>query len=86
MCNVYGGLYQWDEAMQYSTTVGVQGICPTGWHLPADSEWTTLTTFLGGEIIAGGKMKEAGLAHWASPNTGAPTAAALLLFRAASEF
>ena len=70
-CNTYGGLYQWDEAMQYSTTEGVKGICPTGWHLPTDAEWTTLTTFLGGESIAGGKMKEAGLTHWASPNTGA---------------
>jgi uncharacterized protein (TIGR02145 family) len=36
-----------------------------------DTEWTTLTTFLGGEAMAGGKMKETGTAHWASPNTGA---------------
>lgn len=56
-CNTYGGLYQWNEAMQYSTTPGVQGICPSGWHLPTDVEWTTLTTFLGGEALAGGKMK-----------------------------
>ncbi len=70
-CNVYGGLYQWDEAMQYSTTEGVKGICPTGWHLPTDAEWTTLTTFLGGEAIASGKMKETGTTHWLSPNTGA---------------
>lgn len=70
-CTVYGGLYQWDEAMQYSTTEGVMGICPTGWHLPTDAEWTTLTDFLGGEGMAGGKMKEAGTAHWSSPNTGA---------------
>ncbi|MEI7727887.1 MAG: FISUMP domain-containing protein, partial [Bacteroidota bacterium] len=70
-CDVYGGLYQWDEAMQYSTTEGVIGICPTGWHLPTDAEWTTLTTFLGGEAVAGGKMKETGLTHWAAPNTGA---------------
>ena len=41
-----------------------QGICPTGWHLPTDAEWTTLTNFLGGEPVAGGKMKEAGTAHW----------------------
>jgi len=71
MCNVYGGLYQWDEAMQYSTTEGVKGICPTDWHLPTDAEWTTLTTFLDGDAVAGGKMKEIGTAHWASPNTGA---------------
>lgn len=71
MCNVYGGLYQWDEAMQYSTIEGVQGICPSGWHLPSDAEWTTLTTFLGGQALAGGKLKEAGYTHWVSPNTGA---------------
>jgi uncharacterized protein (TIGR02145 family) len=70
-CDIYGGLYQWDEAMQYTTTPGVQGICPIGWHLPNDTEWTALTTFLGGESVGGGKMKEAGYAHWAAPNTGA---------------
>jgi len=70
-CDIYGGLYQWDEMMQGSTTPGAQGICPSGWHLPSDAEWTALTDFLGGESIAGGKMKEAGTAHWSSPNTGA---------------
>jgi uncharacterized protein (TIGR02145 family) len=70
-CAIYGGLYEWPEAMQYVTTEGVQGICPAGWHIPTDAEWTTLTTFLGGESVAGGKMKEAGFAHWNSPNTGA---------------
>ncbi len=69
-CDIYGGLYQWNEAMQYLTTAGVQGICPAGWHLPTDAEWTVLTTFLGGESVAGGKMKEAGTTHWSSPNTG----------------
>ena len=70
-CNTYGGLYQWNEVMQYSTTEGEQGICPTGWHLPTVAEWTTLTTFLGGESIAGGKLKEVDTTHWVSPNTGA---------------
>ena len=70
-CDVYGGLYQWNEMMQYSTTPGVQGICPTGWHLPTDGEWTTLTDYLGGISVAGGKMKETGTAHWSPPNTGA---------------
>ncbi len=37
-----GGLYQWDEAMQYSTTEGAQGICPSGWHIPTHDEFTTL--------------------------------------------
>jgi uncharacterized protein (TIGR02145 family) len=72
MCNIYGGLYPWDEAMQY----GVQDICPTGWHLPSATEYTTLTTFLGGNAVAGGKMKETGTyedgtGHWFAPNNGA---------------
>jgi uncharacterized protein (TIGR02145 family) len=70
-CNVYGGLYQWDELMQYVTTQGAKGLCPDGWHIPTDAEWTTLTNYLGGEAVAGGKMKEAGYTHWAPPNTGA---------------
>jgi uncharacterized protein (TIGR02145 family) len=75
-CATYGGLYQWNEMMQYSTTPGVKGICPTGWHLPTDAEWTTLTTFLGGAGVAGGKMKatgtiEAGTGLWYAPNFGA---------------
>ncbi|MDP3684540.1 MAG: FISUMP domain-containing protein [Ignavibacteria bacterium] len=41
-CATYGGLYQWNEAMQYSTTSGIKGICPTGWHLPTSTEFETL--------------------------------------------
>jgi uncharacterized protein (TIGR02145 family) len=48
-----------------------RGLCPSGWHVPSDAEFTTLTDFLGGELVAGGKMKEAGYDHWNSPNTGA---------------
>ena len=75
-CNIYGGLYQWNEMMQYVTTAGVQGICPSGWHIPTDAQWTAATTFLGGTSIAGGKMKttgtiQAGTGLWNSPNTGA---------------
>lgn len=70
-CDVYGGLYQWDEMMQYFNTPGVQGLCPDDWHLPTDSEWTALTDFLGGTSVAGGKLKETGVSHWNSPNTGA---------------
>jgi len=71
MCSVFGALYDWDEMMGYSTVPGIQGICPTGWHIPTSSEWNTLTYFLGGTIIAGGKMKETGFVHWAPPNTSA---------------
>jgi uncharacterized protein (TIGR02145 family) len=44
---------------------------PAGWHLPSDEDWTTLTTYLSGESVAGGKLKESGTIHWNSPNTGA---------------
>ncbi len=62
---VYGRLYTW-----YAAT-DPRGVCPSGWHLPTDAEWTTLTTFLGGFKVAGGKLKETGSGHWQNPNTGA---------------
>jgi uncharacterized protein (TIGR02145 family) len=64
----YGKLYNW-----HAVNDG-RGLCPTGWHGPSDAEWTTLTTFLGGESVAGGPMKEMGTAHWISPNAGATNA------------
>ncbi|HRX25145.1 MAG TPA: fibrobacter succinogenes major paralogous domain-containing protein, partial [Chitinophagales bacterium] len=72
----YGVLYNWPAAMDgdvssSSNPSGVQGICPSGWHLPSDAEWTTLTDYLGGIDVAGDKMKEEGTSHWTSPNTGA---------------
>ena len=75
-CDDYGGLYQWDEMMNYvdSTNAnpsGVQGICPVGWHIPSSEEWTELALFLNGKPVAGGKMKEKGTSHWKSPNVGA---------------
>lgn len=70
-CDIYGGLYQWNEMMQYTTTPETQGLCPSGWYIPTDAAWQQLVDFLGGEAIAGGKMKEAGTNHWQSPNTGA---------------
>tara|TARA_B110000003_G_scaffold45933_3_gene43969 strand:- start:47880 stop:48824 length:945 start_codon:yes stop_codon:yes gene_type:complete len=60
----YGVLYNWPAVMTDS-------ICPSGWHVPSDDEFTQLTDYLGGENGAGGKMKEAGFDHWNSPNTGA---------------
>ena len=62
---VYGALYNWPAAMVS---------CPAGWHLPTDAEWTELTDYLGGESIAGGKLKESGRSHWHIPNTGATNA------------
>ncbi len=48
-----------------------RGLAPEGWHIPSYTEWTILSTFLGGDEIAGGKMKETGTSHWRFPNTGA---------------
>ena len=48
-----------------------RNIAPDGWHIPSHAEWETLVQSLGGEAVAGGKMKESGTAHWESPNTGA---------------
>jgi uncharacterized protein (TIGR02145 family) len=45
-CEIYGGLYEWNEMMQYTTQEGAQGICPEGWHLPSDAEWTTMTDYV----------------------------------------
>jgi len=48
-CATYGGLYQWNEAMQYSTTPGAQGICPSGWHIPTLGEFQTLASTVGND-------------------------------------
>jgi uncharacterized protein (TIGR02145 family) len=70
-CEVYGGLYQWDEMMQYTTQQGAQGICPNDWHIPSLDEFNLLIDYLGGTNVSGGEMKETGTLHWLPPNTGA---------------
>jgi uncharacterized protein (TIGR02145 family) len=63
----YGALYNYYVVADTSSL----NVCPEGWHVPTDAEWTTLTTYLGGESVAGGEMKETGTFYWDSPNTGA---------------
>jgi uncharacterized protein (TIGR02145 family) len=70
-CGIYGGLYKWDEMMQYVSIPGAQGICPADWHIPTDDEYETLYNFLGGTEIAGSAMKEAGTLHWCDEKTSA---------------
>ena len=88
-CNTYGGLYNWNEFMNYTASSntnpsGRQGICPSGWHAPSDIEYCQMETFLDPTVNCtnpgttgtniGGRLKEAGLSHWQSPNTGATNA------------
>jgi uncharacterized protein (TIGR02145 family) len=60
----FGALYNW-----YAVNSGK--LCPKGWHIPTDDEWSILAEYLGGSDVAGGKLKETGTTHWKSPNTGA---------------
>jgi uncharacterized protein (TIGR02145 family) len=61
-CETYGRSYTYEAAKK---------ACPTGWHLPSEAEWTNLTDFAGGGSVSGGNLKETGVSHWRSPNTGA---------------
>ena len=65
----YGKLYNWYAVSK--TSNGNKNVCPLGWHVPTNAEWTVLTDYLGGDSIVGGKMKEVGTTSWNSPNTGA---------------
>ena len=81
-CDVYGGLYQWNEMMNYVSASGAQGVCPTGWHIPSDAEWKTMEMALGMSQQSadstdwrgtneGGMLKDTGTIYWNTPNTGA---------------
>jgi len=59
-CNLKGGLYTWDEVMQYVTTEGAQGICLPGWHVPTEPEWQTLFDQFSGQAYAGDAIKTGG--------------------------
>jgi uncharacterized protein (TIGR02145 family) len=61
--DIYGALYNW-------YTVETGKLCPSGWHVPSKKEWQTLANFLGGNSVAGGKIRVKGLSYWKSPNDG----------------
>ena len=75
---IYGKLYNWYAVMGIATAESAtptsgeiaarKQLAPQGWHVPTDAEWTTLSNFLGGDAVAGGKMKSTGTTLWASPN------------------
>ncbi len=67
-CDTYGGLYQWNEAMQYVTTAGTQGICPDGWHFPTDDEFKTL------EMAVGMSSSQANNSGWRDTDEGSKLA------------
>ena len=62
---IYGKLYNW-----YAVN-DPRGLAPEGWYIPSDFEWSTLVSCLGGDLDAGGPLKEIGTTHWNDPNTGA---------------
>ncbi|NJO91575.1 MAG: hypothetical protein HC831_23400, partial [Chloroflexia bacterium] len=80
----YGVIYNWQTAMRSSTTESVQGVCPSGWHLPSDEEWKTLEKSLGMSDVEannsgwrgneeGNALKDDGADYWLSNNTGTNT-------------
>lgn len=70
LCDIFGGLYTWDELMKYNAPA-LSGICPTGFIVPTQQIYSELITFAGGADIAGGVLKQEGTALWHVPNTGA---------------
>lgn len=69
----YGALYNW-----YTLNTGK--LCPSGWHVPNNTEWAVLASYLGGPEVAGGKMKVPGTDYWNSPNTGATNSSGFSAF------
>ncbi|NQV02605.1 MAG: hypothetical protein HQ542_08170 [Bacteroidia bacterium] len=59
-CTSFGGLYQWDELMEYAEVDTVQGLCPPGWHVPKESEWQELIALFQDAAHAGTDLKSTG--------------------------
>jgi len=88
-CNIAGGLYFWNEMMNYTNENAGQGICPEGFHVPDDLEWQVLEGAADSEFEigdpawgsngwrgtdTGGNLKQTGTTYWVYPNTGATDA------------
>jgi len=69
-CIKYGGLYQWDEVMKYDDTPAGQGLCPPGWHVPTEAEWTTLFNFYLGNGLAGKPLQDTIIAGFRAQTSG----------------
>lgn len=74
-CLIYGGLYQWDETMQYTAMASAEGICPDGWHIPSDDEFKTL------EIEMGITQSQANMNQWRGTNEGSKLAGNASIWR-----
>jgi uncharacterized protein (TIGR02145 family) len=98
-CTADGGLYQWNEAMQYVTTPGARGICPVGWHIPTDAEWHTLENYLATGTCnpssqlctwdcdpAGTALKSGGSSGFNAPLAGFRTTTGTFLYRSSGAY
>jgi uncharacterized protein (TIGR02145 family) len=62
--DTYGRLYTWHAVTDN------RGVCPVGWHVSTDADWSALITFLGGEVIAYTRIREVGKEHWIKYDSG----------------
>lgn len=79
--NTYGKMYNWyavagiwqaeSNPPTSAEIASRKSLAPSDWNVPSVADWSSLFNYLGGNSVAGGKMKEAGLNHWLDPNTDA---------------
>ena len=69
-CTNNGGLYQWDEMMKYDDTPAGQGLCPPGWHVPTETDWTTLFNFYLGNALAGKPLQDTNITGFKALTSG----------------
>ena len=60
-CTNFGGIYQWDELMDYQEADTVQGLCPPGWHVPTETQWQELIAAFQDAAHAGTALKDSGI-------------------------